>query len=116
MLICLKGLILSVAQGMVIEVEVEHRNGFPGFELVGLPDKSVKESKERVSEAIKNSLIDLFSLSQFFSLTSCSSSIHLFSFLLVFHPSFFLFLSFPVTLFASHLMQVLSDPVFLAFR
>ena len=33
--------------------------GLPGFELVGLPDTSVKESKERVRTAIRNSGIQL---------------------------------------------------------
>ena len=33
--------------------------GLPGVELVGLPDTSVKESKERVRTAIRNSGIQL---------------------------------------------------------
>ena len=32
-----------------IDVEVDVSPGLPGFELVGLPDTSVKESKERVT-------------------------------------------------------------------
>ena len=38
-----------------IEVEIDLCDGFPAFEIVGLPDCAVKESKERVRSAIKNS-------------------------------------------------------------
>jgi len=41
--------------GRIIDVEVDASFGLPGFELVGLPDTSVKESKERVRTAIRNS-------------------------------------------------------------
>jgi len=37
-----------------VEVEVDVTNGLPQFQVVGLPDVSVKESKERVRSAIKN--------------------------------------------------------------
>lgn len=40
-----------------IEVSVSNR-GLPGFEIVGLPDKAVQESKERVRAAIGNSKIE----------------------------------------------------------
>ena len=36
-------------EGRIIDVEVDVSPGLPGFELVGLPDTSVKESKERVT-------------------------------------------------------------------
>ena len=39
----------------LVEVEVDFTKGLPGIVLVGLPDSSVKESKERVRTAIKNS-------------------------------------------------------------
>lgn len=39
----------------IIEVEVETSYGLPRFTLVGLPDKAVEESKERVGAAIKSS-------------------------------------------------------------
>ncbi len=45
--------------GILIQVEVDVANGLPGFEIVGLPDAAVKESKERVRTAIKNSGIKL---------------------------------------------------------
>lgn len=41
--------------GMMITVEVDIANGLPGFDIVGLPDASVRESRERVRAAIKNS-------------------------------------------------------------
>ena len=45
--------------GRIIDVEVDVSPGMPGFELVGFPDTSVKESKERVRTAIRNSGIQL---------------------------------------------------------
>lgn len=39
----------------LVEVEVETSYGLPRFTIVGLPDKAVEESKERVKSAIKNS-------------------------------------------------------------
>ena len=38
----------------LVEVEVDAGKGFPSFHIVGLPESSVKESKERVKSAIKN--------------------------------------------------------------
>ncbi len=37
-----------------VTVEVDLAGGLPAFEIVGLPDAAVKESKERVRSAIKN--------------------------------------------------------------
>ena len=45
--------------GLIIDVEVDSAAGLPGFNIVGLPDASVKESKERVRTAIRNSGIRL---------------------------------------------------------
>ena len=42
-------------KGIPINVEVDVNNGLPAFEIVGLADTAVKESKERVRSAIKNS-------------------------------------------------------------
>ncbi len=39
----------------LVEVEVDIMNGLPSFTTVGLPEASVKESKERVKSAISNS-------------------------------------------------------------
>ena len=41
--------------GLKIEVEVDINVGLPSYDIVGLPDVAVKESKERVRSAIKNS-------------------------------------------------------------
>ncbi len=41
--------------GYVVEVETDLSNGLPGFDIVGLPDAAVRESRERVRAAIKNS-------------------------------------------------------------
>lgn len=42
-------------EGYKIDVEVDVNMGLPKYEIVGLPDASVKEAKERVRSAIKNS-------------------------------------------------------------
>ena len=41
--------------GFIISVEVDSANGMPAFDIVGLPSTAVRESKERVRTAIKNS-------------------------------------------------------------
>ena len=41
--------------GLIITVEVDSASGMPSFDIVGLPNASVRESKERVRTAIKNS-------------------------------------------------------------
>lgn len=40
--------------GYVVDVEVDIGRGLPGFNIVGLPERSVKESKERIRSAIIN--------------------------------------------------------------
>ncbi|MBE7087525.1 MAG: ATP-binding protein [Clostridiales bacterium] len=47
---CLDGL-----SGVPVTVEVDVSNGLPSFDIVGLGDTAVKESRERVRSAIKNS-------------------------------------------------------------
>jgi magnesium chelatase family protein len=46
---------LNGIEGYPVEVEVDISNGLPSFDTVGLPDAAVKESKERVRSAIRNS-------------------------------------------------------------
>ena len=41
--------------GYLVTVETDATNGLPSVEIVGLPDTAVKESKERVKSAIRNS-------------------------------------------------------------
>lgn len=46
--------------GILIEVEVDVASkGFPGFTIVGLPDKAVGEAKERVRAAINNAALKI---------------------------------------------------------
>lgn len=40
--------------GYRVEVEGASRVGLPGFDLVGLPDAAVKESRDRVRSALSN--------------------------------------------------------------
>lgn len=40
--------------GYPVTVEVNHASGFPSFDIVGLPDNAVKESRERVKAAVRN--------------------------------------------------------------
>ena len=42
----------------LIDVEIDISSGLPIFSIVGLPDTAVKESKDRVVSAIKNSGFD----------------------------------------------------------
>jgi magnesium chelatase family protein len=42
-------------QGHIVTVEVDITNGLHSFTIIGLPDKAVEESRDRVSSAIKNS-------------------------------------------------------------
>ncbi|RKZ01676.1 MAG: hypothetical protein DRQ10_01650, partial [Candidatus Hydrothermota bacterium] len=41
-------------EGFLVEVEIDIAKGVPGFSIVGLPDSAVRESKERVLSALKN--------------------------------------------------------------
>ena len=46
---------LSGINGFAVTAEINLGSGMPMFEIVGLPDASVKESRERVRAALKNS-------------------------------------------------------------
>jgi magnesium chelatase family protein len=46
---------ISGIEGLLVEVEVDVSNGLPTFGIVGLPNEEVRESKDRVRAAIKNS-------------------------------------------------------------
>lgn len=50
--------VLQGLDGCVVDVETDLSRGIPVFNIVGLPDTSIKESKERVRAAIKNSGYD----------------------------------------------------------
>ncbi len=49
---------LSGLEGVCVTVEADVSKGLPGYDMVGLPDAAVKESKERVKSAIKNSALE----------------------------------------------------------
>ncbi len=46
---------LNGLEGVPVEVETDINKGMVAYDLVGLPDAAVKESKERVRSAVKNS-------------------------------------------------------------
>ncbi len=58
MLAIIKSMALHGLDGYLVNVEVDVSNGLPFWEMVGLPDTSVKEAKDRVRTAIKNTGID----------------------------------------------------------
>ena len=51
---CIKSLGVNGVGGYEVSVEIYITNGLPAFDVVGLPDVAVKESRERVRAAIKN--------------------------------------------------------------
>lgn len=53
------GISLLGMDGTLIKVEVDISNGLPMWDIVGLPDATIREAKERVRSAIKNSNFDL---------------------------------------------------------
>ena len=61
MLINIKSMSLNGINGYFVDVQIDISNGLPSWDIVGLPDISVKESKERVRAAIKNSGYSLHS-------------------------------------------------------
>lgn len=61
MLSIVKSMSLIGLDGYLVEVQVDVSAGIPCCDIVGLPDVSVKEAKERVRTAIKNSGYDVLS-------------------------------------------------------
>ena len=49
---------LSGLEGVCVTVEADVSRGLPSYEMVGLPDAAVKESRERVRSAVKNSALE----------------------------------------------------------
>ena len=47
--------VLFCAEGHLIHVEVQVSGGLPGFSLVGLPDTSIRESRDRARAAVLSS-------------------------------------------------------------
>lgn len=58
MLSKIKSMSLLGVDGYFVDVQVDVSGGLPSWEVVGLPDTSVRESKERVKGAIQNSGIE----------------------------------------------------------
>jgi len=58
MLSKIKSIALNGLDGNLVEIQTDIGNGIPEFEIVGLPDVSVKEAKKRIKTAIKNSNIE----------------------------------------------------------
>ena len=61
MLSIIKSMSLQGLCGYLVDVQVDISPGLPSFDVVGLPDVSIRESKERVRTAIKNSGFNFFS-------------------------------------------------------
>lgn len=51
---CIKSFGLTGVNSFEVSVETDISNGMPAFEIVGLPDAAVKESRDRVRAALKN--------------------------------------------------------------
>lgn len=46
---------LNGVKGYKIDIEIDINAGLPSYDMVGLPDTAIKESRERIRSAIKNS-------------------------------------------------------------
>ena len=55
MICSVKTLGITGIRGSTVVAECYISNGLPGFDIVGLPDAAVKEARERVRAAAKNS-------------------------------------------------------------
>jgi magnesium chelatase family protein len=55
MLACVRTAAVFGIEACTVDVEVDVSFGLPGFTMVGLPDPSVRESRDRVRSAIRNS-------------------------------------------------------------
>ena len=58
MLSKVKSITLSGLDGNLVEIQTDISNGIPEFDIVGLPDTTVKEAKKRIKSAINNSGIE----------------------------------------------------------
>ena len=52
---CVNGMSVAGLSAQLVRVEVDISNGIPSFDIVGLANTSVKEAKDRVRSALKNS-------------------------------------------------------------
>lgn len=56
-----KSMSLEGLEGYLIEVQTDVTGGIPNFDIVGLPDASVREARERIKSAIKNTNFEFLS-------------------------------------------------------
>ncbi len=61
MLSIVKSIALHGLQGYLVNIQVDISSGMPSFDIVGLPDTSIRESRERVKTAIRNSTFEFLS-------------------------------------------------------
>ena len=61
MLSVVNSITLQGLDGVLVKIEVDISGGLPSWDIIGLADVSVKESKERVRTAIKNCGVNLLS-------------------------------------------------------
>lgn len=54
MLAVINSFALEGIEGYPVDIEVDTQSGIPCFDIVGLPDSSVREAKNRVRSAVKN--------------------------------------------------------------
>lgn len=61
MLSIVKSIELDGLNGYIVNIQVDVSSGMPEWTIVGLPDTSIKESKERVRTALKNTNFEVLS-------------------------------------------------------
>jgi magnesium chelatase family protein len=49
------GFAVSGYEGTVVSIEVDIRRGIPGMDIVGLPGSAVREARDRMRVAVRNS-------------------------------------------------------------
>ena len=72
MISVVKSMSLQGLKGMLINVEIDISSGMPCWDIVGLPDTNIRESKERVRTAIKNCGIEILSRKYIINLSPSS--------------------------------------------
>ena len=78
---------LSGLEGVPVTVETDISRGLPSFDMVGLPDTAVKESKERVKSAIKNSVMIIIATRfiRYFAISASPPKTHIYNHTLLTH-------------------------------
>src|SRR4051812_8779513 len=55
MLACVRTAVVYGVEAFAVQVEVDVSFGLPSFTMVGLPDAGIRESRDRIRSAIRNS-------------------------------------------------------------